>query len=1004
MIRKLTAALIGVGVMVPGLANALGLGGIELDSALSEPLNARIELVQVRELQPEEILVNLAAAADFKNAGVERFHSLTDVKFDVVVSSEGKSHIVVKTRKPIREPFLNFLVEVNWPAGRLLREYTLLLDPPVFSATKEAPMLKIPSVPTPQPAPQVAKAPVTAAKPAPVINAPEPAASQAEPVAGGEGRTYGPTKSSDSLWGIARNLRPSPSVSIQQTMVAIQRLNPSAFINGNINLLRKGQVLRGPSENQVRELNSREAIAQVAQQNREWKDRVSKKSGRVAEAPQIDTSGRAVENVSSEPSDTGAHLKLVSASNAVDSESGQGGATDEGAGSAVLRGELQVAEEKVDQYRLATEDLKVRNSDLKEQLDTSDKVIGLKNEQIVALQSRLAEIEKEIQAAKDNAATAGAVEEAGSNEVVVEETVAGTSQEADALEADVEGAVVEEAGVAEEANQEPVDFNYEEAVQEEVAQEAEASEQAIVVEDTVQTPIEADVPVVKEQPKQEGFLDTLISNPIYMAAGGGLLLILIVGAMLAGRKKKEEDDVADSIADDFSLDGIGGADIDDVSDDFDALESDSFPEDNMETEEATVPQTADVIGEADIYIAYGRFPQAIEMLEKAAESEPDRPDIRAKLLEVAVEAEDVEVFKRHDAVLQTVGNHDHLAKAAELRSKLSIGNDAGEEAVIIPAEDTDFSTDSGDGFGSMDFDMDLTADEEPEIDIQEVSIPEADVSDALDAEDDVSSVDSSLDFDLDFSSEESVESVEGDDVSLDADVDEELDFSLDDETLELDASLDLDMDLAEEDLEFDADLDVDIEPISDFAEAEESLDVDLGVGAELDVDITESDLVEGEVIESDDGLEFDLDVDTELDLPESTPEASDNDDLEIDSSAAAQLADELDLDGDFDLDIDGGDDLSVDNSLDLNSGDDATVLMSPVVESVSKVAEAANEDKVDEMDFLTDADEISTKLDLARAYIDMGDRDGAKDILDEVMIEGTNDQQGDAKELIAKLG
>ena len=998
MIRKLTAALIGVGVMVPGLANALGLGGIELDSALSEPLNAQIELVQVRELQPEEILVNLATAADFKNAGVERFHSLTDVKFEIVVPLDGKAYIKLRTRKPIREPFLNFLVEVNWPAGRLLREYTLLLDPPVFSATKEAPMLKAPSVPTPQPTirptPQVTKAPAPAPAvkaSAPSVSAPEPVASQAEPVESGEGRSYGPTKSSDSLWAIARELRPASSVSIQQTMVAIQRLNPDAFINGNINLLRKGQVLRGPSESQVRELNSREAIAQVAQQNREWKDRVSKKSGRVAEAPQIDTSGRAVENVSPEPSDTGAHLKLVSASNAVDADSGQGGAG--GVDNTALRGELQVAEEQVDQYKLATEDLKVRNSDLKEQLDTSDKVIGLKNEQIVALQARLAELEKDMQAAKDKPA-AGAVE---TTEASIEEVVAETPVEEVAVESAVDA--------AEESTQEPVDFNYEEAAQEEMVQETEAPEQAIVVEETVQTPVEAEAPVVKEQPKQDDFLTTLTSNPIYLAAGGGLLLILIVGAMLAGRKKKEEDDVTDSLVDDFSLDGIGEADVEDVSDSLDTLESDSFSEDEAVTEEATVPQTADVIGEADIYIAYGRFPQAIEMLEKAAENEPDRPDIRSKLLEVAVEAGDVDVFKRHDAVLQSVGNHDHLAKAAELRSKLSIDDDAGEETAIMPAED------SGDDLGSMDFDMDLSVDEEPEfgseaqeVDVQDVSdseidIAEIDAPEVLAPEADISSDDASLDFDLDFSAEESVESfdvesVESDDISFEAEVEAEveveadaedsgLDFSLDDEALDLDASLDLDMDLAEEDLEFDSDLDVDVEPISDFAEAEESLDVDLG---------TDGDTVDSDIAESDDGLEFDLDVDAELDLPESAPE-SEADDLELDSSAAAQLADELDLDGDFDLDID----------IDEGAGD-ATVVMAPVVESVPKVAEAANEDKVEEMDFLTDADEISTKLDLARAYIDMGDRDGAKDILDEVMIEGTNDQQGDAKELLAKLG
>jgi len=985
MIRKLTAALIGVGVMVPGLANALGLGGIELDSALSEPLNAQIELVQVRELRPEEILVNLATAVDFKNAGIERFHSLTDVKFEVVVPIDGKAYIVLKTRKPIREPFLNFLVEVNWPAGRLLREYTLLLDPPVFSATKVAPILKAPTVPTPQSMPQVTKvstpAPVVKA-PVPVVSPPSQVVSQAEPVANGEGRSYGPTKSSDSLWAIARELRPSSSVSIQQTMVAIQRLNPDAFINGNINLLRKGQVLRGPSESQVRELNSREAIAQVAQQNREWKDRASKKSRRVAEAPQIDTSGRAVENVSPEPSDTGAHLKLVSASDVADADSGQGGAG--GADSAALRGELQVAEEQVDQYRLATEDLKVRNSDLKEQLDTSDQVIGLKNEQIVALQARLAELEKEMQAAQDKLAVVDVVETA---EAPVEAVVAEAPVEEEAAEA----------VVAEEVTQESVDFNYEEATQEEVVQETEAPEQAIVVEETVQTPVEIEAPVVKEQPKQEDFLTTITSNPIYLAAGGGLLLILIVGAMLAGRKKKEGDDVADSLVDDFSLDGIGEADIEDVSDGLDALESDSFSEEEAVAEEATVPQTADVIGEADIYIAYGRFPQAIEMLEKAAENEPDRPDIRSKLLEVAVEAGDVEVFKRHDAVLQTVGNHDHLAKAAELRSKLSIDDaDTGEETAIMPAEDlgsTDFNADSTDDLESMDFDVDLSVDSEPEL-----------KSEAQEA--DVSSEDASLDFDLDFSTEESVESVgsvESDDISPEADIEIEadvedggLDFSLDDEALDLDASLDLDMDLAEEDLEFDADLDADVEPISDFREAEESLDVDLGTDAELEIDVVDSGVVAGG-----DGLEFDLDVDAELGLPELAPE-SEADDVELDSSAAAQLADELDLDGDFDLDLDtGSDDLSANDSLD---DGDATVVMSPVVETVSKVAEAANEDKVEEMDFLTDADEISTKLDLARAYIDMGDREGARDILDEVMIEGSNDQQGDAKELLAKLG
>ena len=139
MVRKLAAAMLGVGVFIPGLANALGLGEIKLNSALSEPLDAEIELVQVRELTSTEILPTLANENDFANSHIERYHFLTDLKFKVVVNEKGKSVIRISSSKPVKEPFLNFLVEVNWPAGRLLREYTLLLDPPVYSSQKAAP-------------------------------------------------------------------------------------------------------------------------------------------------------------------------------------------------------------------------------------------------------------------------------------------------------------------------------------------------------------------------------------------------------------------------------------------------------------------------------------------------------------------------------------------------------------------------------------------------------------------------------------------------------------------------------------------------------------------------------------------------------------------------------------------------------------------------------------------------------------------------------------------------
>ncbi|PCJ44153.1 MAG: hypothetical protein COA99_07205, partial [Moraxellaceae bacterium] len=744
----------------------------------------------------------------------------------------------------------------------------------------------------------------------------------------GEGRSYGPTRSADSLWKIARNLKPSSSVSIQQTMVAIQRLNPDAFINGNINLLKKGKVIRGPSIAQARELTTREAISFVAQQNREWKNRISRKRASVAEAPQIDTSGRAVDNIPEKQVSTGAHLKLVSASDAAAGDNGLGGSGKGGASS--MQGKLQVAEETADQFRLESEDLKVRNADLTEQLDTTDKVIGLKDEQIVALQARLAELSKEMERIKEQGA-AGVVDSTADQAIEGAVDTAGIESETSAQDVMEGQETSAEVATTEGGVEQPVDFNYEEGAQVDVDQSA-------VDELATDELAKEDVPVVEEQPVQEDFLTMLLSNPLYLGAGGGVLLILIIGAMMAGRKK--EDEVADSLVDDFNLEGVPSVDSDEAFIAEEELELDPFSDDVEDTAvaetDATVPQTADVIGEADIYLAYGRFPQAIEMLEKAAENEPDRTDIRVKLLEVAVEAADLDVFKRHESVLEDIGNADDQAKIAELRSKLSI-----ESQEVV------------DDFATMDFSADESAvDKGAETGV-------AGTSDEL-----------SLDFDIEDETAVAVEE------TAEADVEESLDidFSLDDE-------LDLNVDSGEDEaLEIDADLDVDVEPISDFAEADESLDVDLGIDSEstdtADLDTTDT-------TEESGGIEFDLDLDIDSSV----------DELALDSSSAEELAEELGQEGEFDLDVDA--EIAVDTE------EDATLIMPAAAEETPAKASAA--EGADDLDFLNDSDEISTKLDLARAYIDMGDRDGAKDILDEVIIEGSDEQQGDAKELMAKL-
>jgi pilus assembly protein FimV len=224
--------------LVAGQAQALGLGEIELDSALNERLVARIELLDAGSLQPTEILVSLASQADFERIGVERFFYLTDLRFEVVDAPRGKV-VRVTSSQPITEPYLNFIVQAHWPSGRLLREYTLLLDPPSYGETTSAAI----SAPVRDEAPanagrvdRSASGPATQSSGTEVALRPGPARTRPAPADG----EYRMTTRNDTMWRIASEVRPAADVTIQQTMVALLAKNPEAFIRGNVNLLKAG--------------------------------------------------------------------------------------------------------------------------------------------------------------------------------------------------------------------------------------------------------------------------------------------------------------------------------------------------------------------------------------------------------------------------------------------------------------------------------------------------------------------------------------------------------------------------------------------------------------------------------------------------------------------------------------------------------------------------------------------------------------------------------------------
>ncbi|SDJ61079.1 FimV/HubP family polar landmark protein [Microbulbifer yueqingensis] len=1029
-VRKLALAVGMVSALSGNAALALGLGEIKLNSTLNEPLEAQISLLQSRGLGEGEIKVRLASPEDFERAGVDRSYLLTDLQFEVDYSG-AQPVIRVSSKKAIREPFLNFLVETRWPSGRLLREYTLLMDLPAFSTTaaqqpvraaerERQQVRRQPAPPqttrAPEPRPQVqeqaprptrevaeeprpqaqqpetqqpekqqpekqqpeAQPPAEAQQPA----AEEPMELQREPSAAesASSQVYGPVSANQTLWEIARDNRTHGDVTVQQTMLAIQRLNPEAFINGNINLLKKGAVLRLPDISEVRAVSRGDAVAQVAAQNDAWRQRTG--TGEAATGAPLDARAASGDSTATEAVEGRVSLAAPGDNESVQSGSGSGAEDSE-----ALEGELAVTEEELDKSRLENEELKERISELDEQIDTMEQLVEVSNEEMAA-----------IQAAAQQSSAAG--EETDSAESTEEENVA------------TDSTVGSEAAAIDQGSDETT------AAEETAATEADSQ------------PADARNRVVSVQTSQEPtLLERLMENIQLIGIGAGVFLLGVVGFMSWRRRKEEEEAMRQVEADMAAERALADApEIEEKDENLAAVESfetsDDFDMDQFEDVD-----TGDPVSEAEIHLSLGQYSDAEAKLVSGLEKDPQHVDARLMLLEVYAHQQNIDKFDDHYRQLLSVSDGPAADRAARLRESI-------DGAAPFEGGDETFTSES---LEAMQLD-DLSSSYEEDF---------------------------SSDFSSGSDSAGGSEAGEGDSSLLDdltMDLGEESDFgsdsrSSDEEDFSLDLDLGSDLGDAEgfgaesgdsgDSFDFDdlmsGDLDLGGEAeTGDSAEpASDELD-SLSLDLDDDFGSAGTGAAEGETTAEDAGLDFDLDL-SPMEEEESSGDlefgsaATDSEVTAEDKDAASDQVDELSLD-DFDdsfgddlgsgLDLDSIDLDEFDGELNAGSGaaeEDATLTAEPepeleLAESTTPSSDATQpaassdtggafgdlnfdlgSDLDSELNLLEGSDELGTKLELAQAYVDMGDKDGARDILAEVAEEGSDEYKTRAREMLERI-
>ena len=611
------AALLCAGLAQHADVQALALGRIVVQSALGEPLRAQIEIPEINADEASTLTVGLASGDAFSAAGMDFNPALSNLQITLQRRPDGRAYLQLTSTRPVTEPFVDLIVEANWSSGRIVRDYTLLFDPPrLRAATPVAPVAPGVSAPARPTAPAAGATPTPAAPTTQQVQPPSaPAAASLPPAQAPEPSSQVTVVSGDTAGRIAEANRPA-NVSLDQMLVAMLRSNPRAFIGDNVNRLRAGVVLDLPSAEEASAVGAREARQIIAAQSRDFNEFRRRLAGAAPEADVGQADRQAAGSVQTEVQDASPAVtapdRLTLSKEATPGQAAP---------------EAQIAKERQAE-------------------DASNRVAEL---------SRNIEELAQLQPAAPPPAVPAAPAAEGS---------APASPPADGPAVTVPGApatATEPAATDAPPTESPP------------AEPAAAAQEP--VPPVTPAPVLAPAPVPAPLPDEPSLIDKLRDNPLVIPLAGALLALLAGLGFYRLRQRNKGASVDSSFLEsrlqpDSFFGSSGGQRIDTA----DASVSGS----SMVYSPSQLDAAGDVdpVAEADVYLAYGRDLQAEEILKEAMRSTPTRVAIHVKLLEIYAKRRDAKAFEvvATEAYNLTQGQGPEWEHACDIGKELDPSN------------------------------------------------------------------------------------------------------------------------------------------------------------------------------------------------------------------------------------------------------------------------------------------------------------------------------------------